>query len=354
VSLGPPFDDSGTRLQLGTGAAVGAVLLFVIMFGLLAAERPLGDSINFHVHVARAGALHTGAPLRVAGEQIGEVVAIRGRGQRGGAAADATQQAVDIEVRLQKAYRDRVSQNSTIVTVNPTLLTEALLEVGPPLHGAAPLAPVQDGEHLRGVDPADIDAFMMKLYLSIESILREARDLRPEWQEFQASVGHLSGELGRTMPRNELVRLSLHAAAATLAASHLAGKLRSAGVDAAPADLRELLQTAQPLYAEVARASAQLQLLNDRASAIMDAVAPRRAELSRALSDLQKAAELTGRAGKDARSLYDGFSAGRGTLGAFNADIQIFDELKEISRILKRRTWRVIIKRPDPGQRNLR
>jgi hypothetical protein len=56
----------------------------------------------------------------------------------------------------------------------------------------------------------------------------------------------------------------------------------------------------------------------------------------------------------DVKALIDGFQAGRGTLGGFNRDIQIFDELKEIHRILKRQTWRVLIKRPNPGQRNVR
>lgn len=350
MSLGPPFDDSGERLKLGIGAASGCVLIFVTAFALLAAERPLGESINVHVRVARPGALHTGAAVRVAGEQIGEVVAIRGQPAKVG----KEDVPVDIEVRLRTQYRDRLYRNSSIVTVNPTLLTEALLEVGPPLHGLAPEGPIQDGDRLRGIDPADIDQFMRKLYDAMEIVLKESRDLEPEWNEFQSSFSGLSSRLQVTLPPEVLLRLGLHAASASASGSHLVDTLRAAGVDKAPAELRALLNTSEPLFKEVSRFAQKLELLQTRASDMNAAINSRQRDILRAFAGLRDAFSATDRIESDAKVLIENFNAGRGTLGGFNRDIQIFDELKEMHRILKRRTWRLLIKRPDAGQRNVR
>ena len=111
MSLGPPFDPSGERLRLILGAATAVTLLVVIGVALLAADRSLGESVTVHMLVQRPGALHTGAAVRVAGEQIGEVVAIRGyrpsRGLKdatspGPSAEPGAEPSVDIELRLRK------------------------------------------------------------------------------------------------------------------------------------------------------------------------------------------------------------------------------------------------------------
>lgn len=350
MSLGPPFDDSGERLQIGVGAAAGAALMFVAAFAVLAAERSLGDSIRVHVQVARPGALHTGAPLRVGGDTIGEVVAIRGHA----APFEHDAAPVDIEVRLQSRYRERVYRNSTIVAVNPTLLTEALLEVGPPARGAAPQEPVKEGDRLRGVDPADIDRFMLKLYVSVESILRESRELQPEWTAFHQSVVELAKEVRSTLPAVELLRIGVQAGAARSAGTHLFAGLASAGASAAPADVAELLRTVGPLVAELARLGQRLATLEGRASDMAAALGGRQRDLESIRDGLRSAAANASRAETDAEALWQGFAAGRGTLGGFNCDIQLFDELKELHRILKRRPWRILIKRPDAGQRNVR
>lgn len=357
MSLGPPFDDSGERIQLGLGAAAAAVLMFVSLFAVLAAERTLGDSILVHVNVARPGALHTGAPLRVAGEPIGEVVAIRGDSSRRPEAAPpdgAAPAPVDIEIRLLSKYRGRLFRNSTVVTVNPTLLTEAVLEVGPPAHGEAPGEPVSDGDRLRGLDPADIDQFMLKVYLSATSVLHEARDLRPDWDEFQAAASGVSQKLSSTLPADELLRLGFHATRAHLSGSSVMDKLKAAGAENVPEDVRALQKTTEPLLLELRRLAAATELLQGRTSALASELTPRQRELAHAFATLKAAAALGSQAETDVQALLAGVKAGRGTLGGFSTDIQIFDELKEMARILKQASYRVIIKAPEKGQRNVR
>lgn len=344
MSLGPPFDDadSSDRLRLGLGIGAAALLLFFAGFAILASERSLGDALTIHVDVTRIGTLNTGAVLRLAGEPIGEVVAIRGR--RGTDEPTRTPQ-IDIELRLQRKFRERVRRNSTIVTVNPTLLTEAQLEVGPAWNGEAPGEPVQEGDHVRGVDPADMNVLLLRVYRSLEDALRETKELSPDWNEFSSALSSLSNHVAETMPTTELLRLAVHTERARRLAVALRDKLQAAEADGAPARVRGLYDTGKPLVTELTRLENQLEVLGTRARDFDTALAPRRGDLARAAQIVRTTTELGQRANADIKALIWLYENGRGTLGGFNRDIQIFDELKEMHRILKRESWRVIIKR---------
>ncbi|MBL9003297.1 MAG: MCE family protein [Myxococcales bacterium] len=346
MSLGPPFDDaeSSERLRLGLGFGMTAVLLFFAGFAILTAERSLGDSLTLHVDVTRVGTLHAGAPLRLAGEQIGEVVAIRGRREETDRSTGSTPR-IDIEVRLLRQFRERVRRNSTVVTVNPTLLTEAQLEVGPPWNGEAPGEAVKEGDHLRGVDPVEMSLLLVRVYRSLEAALAEAKDLSPDWHEFGGALSSLASHVRETMPTAELLRLALHIERARRGIVGLRDTLQAAQAETAPERLRGLYERGKPLVAELSRLAGQLEALQSRVQDLQAAVLARKADLQRIESLVRATAQLGERVRSDSQALLWLYENGRGTLGGFSHDIQIFDELKEMHRILKRESWRVLIKR---------
>lgn len=358
MSLGPPFDHSGERLRLFLGAATAVTLLVVIGVALLAADRSLGESLTVHMLVHRPGVLHTGAMVRVAGEQIGEVVAIRGyrpesalTGAGAGAGAGAGEEPmVDIELRLRKHLAGRVYENSTFLPVNPTVLAEALIEIGPPAGGVSPGAPVSSDMRVRGVDPADIDQLLRKVYLSIELILQQARDLGSEWTELTAALGTLSVRLTLNFSSEEALRVQVQGEAARRSIEALLATLRSGEAAKLPELSRQLAQSVMPLGRELRRLGEQGEVLAARARELGQALGPaQQAELRRAVAQLRGALAAGERLDADARFLIRYFDSGRGTLGGFNKDLQIFDELKETSRILKQKSWRLLIKRREPG-----
>ncbi len=63
-----------------------------------------------------------------------------------------------------------------------------------------------------------------------------------------------------------------------------------------------------------------------------------------ALRNFQAAIASGERLTQDAQYLLHLFESGQGTLGGFNRDVQLFDELKDVARILKQQLHRVIIK----------
>ena len=103
--------------------------------------------------------------------------------------------------------------------------------------------------------------------------------------------------------------------------------------------------TAKPLVNELSRLALQLDALQTRARDFDQALGTRRGDLARIAQLVRSTSELGQRASTDVKALIWLYENGRGTLGGFNRDIQIFDELKEMHRILKRESWRVIIKR---------
>lgn len=352
MSLGPPFDPSGERLRHSLGAATIVGLLFVIGVALLAADRSLGESVTVHMLVQRPGALHTGALVRVAGEQVGEVVAIRGYRPDPGTlpgSATAEDPSTDIELRLRKRLVGHVYENSTFLPVNPTVLAEALIEIGPPAHGAAPGAPLTSGQRVRGIDPADIDQLLRKVYVSIELTLLQARDLSDEWTELNAAISALSSRLAISLPEKEALRVQVQGAAAQHGIEQLLATLRAGNVTQLPATAKQLEQTLTPLARELRQLGQQAEVLEARARDLGQVLGPtQQADFQRALAQLRAALVAGEHIEADGRFLQHYFESGRGTLGGFNQDIQIFDELKETSRILKRESWRLIIKRKAP------
>ncbi|MFO0573221.1 MAG: hypothetical protein U1A78_04415 [Polyangia bacterium] len=373
MSLGPPFDESGERLRLGLGAAAAALLVVTTAVALLSADRSLGDSLRMAVLVQRPGSLHAGAQVRVAGLQIGEVVAIRGhgRGQDRGQApgpwpqrslspaacrtlrasrlvARPTPPAVEVELRILRRHADRVYENSTFLPVNATLLTEGMIEIGPPAHGAAPGDRVRDGSRVRGVDPADLDDLLATVFCSTEQVLADARELRPDWLELTAATRALLGRLQQAVEPTQLLRVQLQTSRAFAAARALHAKLARAEATRAPAAAQALASVVQPLVPQLVALGAQLELLQERSAALSAELGPRRARLAQ-LPDEARRLQATGeRIEADGRALYRLIESGAGTLGGFQQDLQIFDELKEVHRILKHKIWRVLLKKQAP------
>ena len=379
MSLGPPFDQSGERLRLGLGAAAGALLLFVTAVALLSADRSLGDSLRVYMLVRRPGALHAGALVQVAGLQIGEVVAIRGQGRDGEPESSAAlapalgrrvtgpdlaplpQQEcqalqarkrrppavpkVEVELRILRRYADRVYENSTFLTVNPTVLTEGLIEVGPPDAGAAPADPIRSGSRVRGVDPADLDDLIATVFCSTEEVMRIGRELRPAWAELSTAGRTLIDRLQRTVDGDQFMRVKLQTVAAFNAAGTLRTKLERAGIERTPAAVEGLTQAIRALAPQLAAFGAQVGELQTRSQALAGQLAPRRQRIGRLDEDLQRLQKTAERAESDGRYLLRVYERGGGTIGGFQQDLQIFDELKDMHRILKQKIWRVIIKR---------
>ncbi|HNK46919.1 MAG TPA: hypothetical protein PKL17_19195, partial [Pseudomonadota bacterium] len=189
MSLGPPFDAGNQKLHLLLGGVTVLLLSFLVAVALLTADHSVGKSVTLHLLVRRSGQLYTGAEVHLAGQRIGELTAIRRYhpSEQDPAERRARGTQVELELRILRGPAGRLFHNSTFVARNPTLLSPAVIEVGPPDLGQDKGPPIADGDFLYGIDPPDLDQLLRRIYDSLTVILTEAQTLRPEWQEAAAA-----------------------------------------------------------------------------------------------------------------------------------------------------------------------
>lgn len=353
MSLGPPFDASNQRLHLLLGAVTALLLLFLVAVALLLADHTLGKSLTVHLLVHRSGQLYVGAEVQLAGERIGELTAIRRFRPRAGDPKELQDREplVEMELRIVRRAGGRLPKNATFLARNPTLLSPAVIEVGPPESGAHKDVPLSDGDYLIGIDPPDLDQLLSSVYLSVEAILREARELRPDWEEAVAAFSALSQRINRVSTEGQVARIGLHGQQTLQLLRGLRRRLDAAGLVTMPATLATLQTDLEPLISQATQLGHKTELLQDRVGELLLLFGPRRRrDLDESLRGFRAAVSSSQRAAEDAQFLVRYFESGRGTLGGFQRDIQIFDELKEVHRILKQQLHRVIVKPRKPAQ----
>ena len=341
MSLGPPFDASGERLQQAVGAFVVLALAGAVAWVLLMSGRTIGRGLTVHVEMATPGLLRSGAKVRLAGREIGEVRAMTA------ATPSGKRRSVDVQAFVLLSEAGFVRQNSQIFVETPSVLGEAYLEVGPPAGGAAPGPPVADGDHLRGIDPPEIDDLLAHSESNLRLILALLRENRPEMEELLSAGDDLLATLsGLPADRGQLHRIHDQFLAALESGRALLTALRDSNavprVRAIADDLGAIADQAGP---ELRRLSTRLDASLARLDELAAVFSPeRRAQLSAALTSLRRAADAGQRVTADAKFLADYVKAGRGSVGAFFADQELFDDLHETHRILKSQPWTFILK----------
>lgn len=356
MSLGPPFDHSGERTQYGVGAGTVIVVLAAVAIALLASDRSLGESITLRVRMRSPGALRTGAHVRMAGRQVGEIVAIRGVGWTAHKEPEGGRPGAELEVRLLRSAQRHVRRNSTLFAHSENVLTEPTLEIAPPLRGAEPDRAVEEGETVRGADPPDMNRFLEELHRSLTAVLAVAKDLEPDWDAFRAASSHLLSTLDEVAEPGVVARLVVQGERALGAARHLDQAMKGSAAPERVGRLAgELGRALDAMGPDLKLIGGKLGALDEQLQGLTTAFGPKqRRQLEDAVSQFRKAIAAAERLGADLRWMARSVEEGRGTLGGFQQDLQIFDELKETHRIIKQEAWRLLLKRKDAGQRDVR
>jgi ABC-type transporter Mla subunit MlaD len=336
MSLGPPFDASGLRQQQAVGAVVVLALVAAVAWVLLLSGRRFGAGVTFDIEMTNPGLLRAGGKVRIAGREVGEIRTVR-----------SAPRGVVLEAFVERAWAREVHVNSELFVATPSILGEAYLEVGPPAAGAPPGPPIVDGAHVRGVDPPRIDNFFAHTEANLRVILALLRDERPAIDELLVAGDGLLATLGGLpADRGQLGRIRDQFVAALEAGRALSAALGGAGgvgrVRQIAAELRVIAERAAP---ELRALGLRLDTAGARVDALRDLFTDeRRAQLAGAIGSLRRAATLGEAAARDLERLAADVARGRGAIGAFLEDRELFDDLHETHRILKSQPWTLILK----------
>lgn len=325
-------------------AALAAAATVVLFDGL--DWRPV---IRAQVYMEQAGELSEGAPVIVAGRDIGQVeaVSLAPTGRRDPDDPLEGRGGVAIHIAVDERYAEMISIHSEIFLERRGMFGRPYLAVSPPPEGEVWGRSLEDGDRLRGADPAQLDRVLRRVTAS-------AAEARALFARIEPSIRELAGELAALA--RALRALEPEEGAYARAADHLA---------AAGAELRALaddLEGFDPGPASrgagevLARAGSELGGAGDRLDAALGELSRAREHIPAGALDRARGAARDTRAAlaaarelvREGRALYDRVQSGRGTVGAILHDPTFGRDARDLGRVILRQPWR-FLGEPDGG-----
>lgn len=323
-------------------------LLIVVALGLLGAllfvlgDFSLGKGFRLSVDFEFTGNLHSGAPVKLAGLKVGKVEGIRFL--RPEELAPKHRAYVRVGLWLEQRVLGRIYEDAEFYVNTKGVLGEQYLEIVP---GTAGKRAIAAGEKLVGVTPPRFDLIVARLY---EFLDRGTRLLRRDKQTI-SDLLRASTSAVRTVDKilatNEKQIGKLLGDADKLAGeatSLLSNVKQGLGT---PRRLDRLVGNVERVTGTLGR---RLDGLLDKTGKALDRVDQLAAlvgkpEQQRVRKLLDKALaigdKIYGLAG-DAGTMLSRISQGKGSVGALLAKDEMYDDLKELVRDLKRNPWKFL------------
>jgi len=323
-----------------TAARVGAVALVLLVAGIVFAIGIVPgmkhrDARRIRVSFLHAGGLREGAPLVVAGREVGVVEAI-----------STTHGGIVATVAIAEEHAASISRGGDVFVASRGLLGDKYLELG-----AAPAAdqPYREGELVVGRDPPQMDRVMNRTWENLQNAKAFAQQIKPAWQAFRTQLVTLRINLDLAIP-TELGDGKLGEHIDALVAEFEQLHDVSLGGDAGIARIGALIDRARGLVAE---AKVSLAMLQAEARALMASVAGLRgridtkgvatlAAIDRAIAQARAAIDKIDPLLANIKVVQDRIARGEGSLLRMMRDPEFPEDAKELGKILKRQPWKII------------
>ena len=320
------------RLTRRVGAAVLALAFLTVVFVVMILPALERGGVDVRIRFGKASGLAEGAPVRVAGRSIGHVRRI-GIAPSGGVFA---------EIRLDRGWAARIPVNSDWFVDARSPLAPRYIAIGPPPDHALPGRMVVDGDVVDGIDPPDLDDVLQRTWDNLNQVSQFLDAIRPASARLDAAAARLSLTVRSLAPADAL---DARVAAVIDEARKVASDIHAGRIDA-----DSLAALAARVGACASHASAAITELRTRVAEIRVALAaatPRsdlavRARLDETLASADRALA-------SAQDLSRGLSelAGQhGSIAAFGSDIELTDDVKDLTKQLKNEFWKELAPPP--------
>ena len=326
-------------------AKVGALLVvsLVLLGGFLAL---LGNfswrgGTRIRINYDFSGNLQSGAAVKISGIKVGKVEEVR---YLGGEVDPDTGKRVQVRVVafVEDRVKESIRKNAEFFINTQGVLGEQYLEIQP---GSWDQPPLDPSHSVEGVNPPRTDLIVARLYEFLDSItglLRDDKDVIKDFLQSGASVVRTLDDILKTN-KAEIGRLLGNVDALSKQAADLLASIKSGVGDAA--ELRATLGNIESISASIKRdvdpLIAKAKKALDGVDRVTSVVGPgERDKLQKALDELVVVGDKAEKLTSDAQSLVADIKKGKGTAGALLVDPQIYDDLKELVRDLKRNPWK--------------
>ncbi len=335
--------ERGLEFKVGLLIIVAAVILAGFIFVL--GKFSLGSGYTIYVDYDYSGNLQEGAPVKVAGIKVGKVEAVS---FRGGAMDEEVGRRVYVRVSawIEDRARDSIRRDAEVFINTAGVLGEQYLEIVPGKDWENP--PVAAGAKLVGRNPPRTDLVLSRLYEVLESlseVLTKDKDVIKNLLRNSASAVAQVDDLLRTN-REQVGRLINSTSELAATASETLTKV-NAGLDPrmlqrTVADADALLVAGKGAIDKVTPEA--IALLGDARRATGVVTAER---VDRAIGVADKAAVAATKAGgliDNVDGMVTDLRAGKGTAGALLAKDDVYVDVRELLRDLKRNPWKLFWK----------
>lgn len=319
--------------------AVGIMVTFIFFLGNFS----LSSGYELHVDYNYIGTMQPGAPVKVAGIKVGNVDKIRFIGGKMVDEKTGRRIQVRIDIWVEDRVKETLRQDAAFFINTAGVLGEQYLEIVP--GNDYEQAPLAAGAIVRGVDPPRTDLVIARLYQVLDSfadLLSNEKDLI---RNLLSNSAEAVAEVNTLLKDNkdEIARLIgsggelADEAAGTLKKINQGlGDPRVIGKTIRDADA--LLVTANRSISEVVPPVKKLTADATRVTALIT-----EQRVDRALTVADRAVALSGKADKligNVDGLVSDMRSGKGTAGALIARDEIYADLREMIRDLKRNPWK--------------
>ena len=318
-------------------AALGLLGAFLVVLGNVSFER----GYEVYVDYDFSGNIQAGAPVKVSGIKVGKVKKVE---FKGGEVDPQTKRRVQVRLHVwaEDRVREAVRQDAEFFVNTAGVLGEQYLEIAPGSRDRPALAP---GSIVRGVDPPRTDLIVARLYEFLDSItilLKKDKDLISDFLKSGTAVVR---SLDKILSGNEqqIGKLITDLDRFTLETTGLVGQLRTGVGDAKriQSSLVNVEKLTETLNTELDPLLKKARRALDGVVNVTDLVKEGDKEkLREGLDHLVKVSQRVNGITSDLQKVVADVKAGRGTAGALLVDEEVYDDLKEMLRDLKRNPWK--------------
>ena len=329
------------RLELKVGALIVASLGLLAGFVVLLGNFSLRGGARYRINFDYSGNLQSGAAVKISGIKVGKVEEVR---FHGGEVDPDTKQPVWVQVIafVENRAQNAIHQDAAFYINTQGVLGEQYLEIKP---GSIDKPPLDPGPSHTGENPPRTDLIISRLYEFLDSITSLLHDDKDVIKDFLKSGASVVRTLDVILKENqaEIGRLLVNVDNLTKEASGLLTSIRSGVGDAR--QLRATLANVESITEAVKRdidpLLAKAKKALDGVDNITSTVGPgEKKKIQDALDHLLQVSEKAQGIAADANVLVGDIRRGKGTAGALIVNQEIYDDLKEMVRDLKRNPWK--------------
>ena len=336
--------ERGLEFKVGLLILISSAILIAFIFVL--GNFSLRSGFTIYVDYDYIGALQPGAPVKVSGIKVGKVSDVE---FRGGKEDPQLHQRVQVRVKawIEDRVRDSIRPDAEFFINTAGVLGEQYLEIVPGHDWDHPA--IAEGAVIHGApavhDPPRTDLVVARLYEVLDGVSSVLHDDRDAIKHLLANGASAVAEINKLLVdrRAELGELIASTADVAKEAKVTLSKLNAGLGDGRPvanllADADGTLKTAQTTMTALTPSA---QALMADATRVTNIITEQR--IDKAIDAADKAAAAAGKAGgliDNVNGMVTDLRAGKGTAGALLSRDEVYSDLRELIRDLKRNPWK--------------